>query len=235
MNPRPDPELLREPITRSENYEYWNRVVFPASEDARREKIFRPRAERIAAIAQRHGAGCAQRSGRRGRLRHVLRGGQCARASSSASIALEPEPHLAATCRGKGLDVIEAPIEDAELDRRRRRRRHELRGDRAPLRAAGVHRALRALVPTAGLFVVTCPNVKGLDIAGARPARERRRRRAPELHAPGLAGRAARVRQASRSSSARPRVVSMPSSCARRRSRRVRRRQDAFLQRVLDR
>ena len=30
-------------------------------------------------------------------------------------VALEPEPHLAETCRGKGLEVIEAPVEQAEL------------------------------------------------------------------------------------------------------------------------
>src|SRR3954470_3182943 len=47
MSRRPDPGLLAEYYTSSQNYEYWNRVIFPASEAARRKKIFRPRAERV--------------------------------------------------------------------------------------------------------------------------------------------------------------------------------------------
>ena len=55
MSPRPDPELLDDYYRNSTNYEYWNTVVFPASEDARRERIFRPRAERVV-TRRRHGA-----------------------------------------------------------------------------------------------------------------------------------------------------------------------------------
>ena len=50
---------------------------------------------------------------RRGRLRHVLRGGRASSARFERVVALEPEPHLAETCRGKGLEVIEAPVEQA--------------------------------------------------------------------------------------------------------------------------
>ncbi len=57
LSPRPAPEVMAEYYATSQNYEYWNRVIFPASEGARREKIFRPRAERIADIEQRHGHG----------------------------------------------------------------------------------------------------------------------------------------------------------------------------------
>jgi len=54
VNPRPTPEILEMYYSRSENYRYWNKYIFPASQEARRQKIFRPRAERIADICRRN-------------------------------------------------------------------------------------------------------------------------------------------------------------------------------------
>ena len=42
INPRPAPEILEKYYATSENYRYWNKYIFPASEKPRREKIFRP-------------------------------------------------------------------------------------------------------------------------------------------------------------------------------------------------
>ena len=163
MNPRPNRELLAEFYRRSENYEYWNRVVFPASEEARRTKIFRPRVERIAEIADRYapeahalldvGAGFGTFCEEVAKLDRF-----------SSVIALEPEPQLAATCRAKGLEVIEAPVEEAQL----------------PESGVDVVTSFEViehlfsprefigrcaeLLPAGGLFIVTCPNVKGFDI-----------------------------------------------------------------------
>ena len=117
VSPRPDPELLDEYYRSSTNYEYWNTVVFPASEDARRERIFRPRAERTVELAgARRGGGTLVDvgAGYGTFCEEVVRLGAFERV-----VALEPEPHLAETCRDKGLEVIEAPVEQAELESRR--------------------------------------------------------------------------------------------------------------------
>ena len=53
ISPRPTPALLDIYYSQSENYAYWNKYIFPASEEARREKIFRPRAQRLAAASPR--------------------------------------------------------------------------------------------------------------------------------------------------------------------------------------
>ena len=55
INPRPPPDVLEHYYRNSENYAYWNDVIFPASEDVRREKLFKPRAERLIDICRRHG------------------------------------------------------------------------------------------------------------------------------------------------------------------------------------
>ena len=51
-NPRPRPEHLEEYYRQSENYVYWNKYIFPASEAARRENIFKPRVQKVIDICR---------------------------------------------------------------------------------------------------------------------------------------------------------------------------------------
>lgn len=164
VSPRPTPDILAYYYRTSENYQYWNTHIFPSSEQARREKIFAPRARRVADICRRYdvrqssllevGAGFGtfcEEIRRLGIFQDV--------------IAVEPTPDLAETCRRKGLHVIELPIEQAPLD------------DDAvdvivsfeviehlfsPLQF--VQACHKVLAPN-GLLVLTCPNVKGFDLS----------------------------------------------------------------------
>jgi SAM-dependent methyltransferase len=154
VSPRPAPDLLDAYYRNSSNYEYWNTVVFPASETARRERIFRPRAERVVSYA------------RTGTLVDVGAGygtfcEEVARLGFDRVIALEPEPHLAQTCRDKGLEVIEAPVERAEFEAdviTSFEVIEHLFSPRAFLeRCAEVLRA-------GALLILTCPNVRGFDV-----------------------------------------------------------------------
>jgi len=163
MSPRPSPALLAEYYRRSANYEYWNEVVFPASEEQRRAKIFRPRAERTVEIARRHNT-------RFGTLVDVGAGFGtfCEEVERLAAfervVAVEPEPHLAQTCRDKGLEVIEAPVELAveELEAADVVTSFEviehLFSPRELIEKCG------SLLAPAGLVVLTCPNVMGFDV-----------------------------------------------------------------------
>ena len=162
-NTRPTPEILEEYYVRSKNYWYWNKYIFPASETARREKIFRPRADRIADICQRHGikSGVLMEVGagfgtfceevqRLGIFRRV--------------IAVEPTPDLAETCRRRGLEVIEERIEKVRLE-----------SDIIDVVASfeviehlfsprDFLLSCAAVLSPGGLLVITCPNVRGFDI-----------------------------------------------------------------------
>ncbi len=155
VSPRPDPELLDEYYRSSTNYEYWNTVVFPASETARRERIFRPRAERVLGYARTgtlvdvgagYGTFCEE-AARLGAFERV--------------IALEPEPHLAETCRAKGLEVIESPVEQAEFSADVITSFEVIEHLFSP--RAFVERCAEVLRP-GGLLILTCPNVRGFDV-----------------------------------------------------------------------
>lgn len=165
ISPRPTPEVLEMYYATSENYAYWNNYIFPASENARREKIFRPRAERVAEICQRHdvptnllmevGAGFGTFCEEVQRLKTFQR-----------VVAIEPTPDLAETCRKKGLEVIEKPIEQVHLGK----------GEVVNVIASfeviehlfsprDFLRGCASVLGPGGLIIITCPNVKGFDVA----------------------------------------------------------------------
>ena len=168
MNPRPSPVLLEMYYSTSENYAYWNEHIFPASESARREKIFRPRARRVTEICRRYGVP----------TRTLLEVGAgfgtfCEEMRSVGAfeqvIAIEPNPGLAERCRRRrGIDVIEKPIEKVTLEQ----------GHVDVIASFEVLEHLfcpsdyvvqcARLLQPGGIFIATCPNVQGFDIVVLR-------------------------------------------------------------------
>ncbi|MCX8045015.1 MAG: class I SAM-dependent methyltransferase [Desulfobacterota bacterium] len=111
MNPRPSPQIMEEYYRHSENYAYWAHYIFPASEQARQEKIHRPWLGRVLRYCDQYGiatrtlleigpgfgtfAALARESGRFEQV-----------------IAVEPTPEMADACRKRGIEVINKRIED---------------------------------------------------------------------------------------------------------------------------
>ncbi len=162
VNPRPGPRVLEWFYENSENYQYFNEFIFPASENVRREKIFRPRAERLADICRRYdvpmntflevGAGF-------GIFCELIREMNLFR----QVIAVEPGPSLARTCREKGLEVIEKPIEAVRMES----------GSVTAIASFEVIEHLfsprdfilgcHSVLQPGGVLVLTCPNGKGFE------------------------------------------------------------------------
>ncbi|MEB3295251.1 MAG: class I SAM-dependent methyltransferase [Synechococcales bacterium] len=162
-NPRPHPTHLADYYQHSENYAYWNQYIFPASEAVRREKIFQPRVQRVLDLCQRFEITT-------GTLLEVGAGFGtfCQEIQKTQAfqrvIGIEPTPDLAQTCRDRGLEILEQPIESVQL----------------PLESlnaivsfeviehlfcpqAFLQKCYQLLAP-GGLLVLTCPNCKGFDI-----------------------------------------------------------------------
>ena len=163
VSPRPTPAILEEHYRTSENYRYWTEVIFPASENARREKIFAPRAERVLEIARRYGT-------RTGSLVDVGAGFGtfCEEVERLRGfervIALEPEPNLAAICRSKGLEVVESPVESASLPVDHVDVVTNFEVIEHLFEPAAFVAQCARLVQPGGLLVLTCPNGQGFDI-----------------------------------------------------------------------
>lgn len=167
-NPRPRPEHMAEYYRESENYAYWNQTIFPASVEARREKIFRPRVERVLDICQRYQLG-------NDTLLEVGAGFGifCEEVQKTGIfkkvIAVEPTPNLAQTCRDRGLITIEKSIEQV------------IPADITPLKEnidviasfeviehlfspRDFLQKCAGLLQIGGMLILTCPNGLGFDI-----------------------------------------------------------------------
>lgn len=162
MNPRAPADMLAEFYKGSALYEFWNEHIFPASREIRREKIFRPRVERLLSLCRRLGVptdtlvdvGAAN-------------GTFCEEAKKfgvfSRVIAVEPGHALAETCRGLGIETIEAPVERVSIDGGADVVTSFETVEHLFSPADFMHKCKRLLRPD-GLIVLTCPNYEGFDI-----------------------------------------------------------------------
>ena len=114
VNPRPPSDVLEWFYQGSPNYAYWNEVIFPASEAARRQRIFVPRVDRLLELCLKYGVetnAILEIGAGFGTFCEEVQG----RNVFTRVVAVEPTPDLASTCRQRGLEVIEKPIEKIQL------------------------------------------------------------------------------------------------------------------------
>jgi len=161
-NPRPSVSLLHKFYDQSRLYEFWNKTVFPASEEARRSKIFHPRAEKVAQY-------CTELKVEQETIIDIgaAFGTFCEEIRKTSSfkkiIALETTSYLAETCRERGFDVIEQPIEHVYMDETANvvtafEVIEHLFSPREFIQKCS------ALLKKNGLLFLTCPNPLGFDM-----------------------------------------------------------------------
>lgn len=161
MNPRPDENLLNDFYKNSENYKFWNDYMFPQTEKARMNSIFKPRAKKIVELCSEYG----------------LKGGTILEIGSAFGtfceaikeesyfekiIAVEPTPNLAETCRQKGFETYEETIEELSLPENYA----DVIVNFEVIEHLGnpkefVKKCVNFLKPD-GLFICTCPSINGI-------------------------------------------------------------------------
>jgi len=163
ISPRPTPEILEWFYKGSVNYDYWNKFIFPATEQNRRTKIFIPRVDKVIEYCTKYNVkndslleiGCAF-------------GTFCIELISrnyfNKVIGVEPTPALAETSRSKGIEVIQDAIENIELSSDRLfdvivnfEVIEHLFSPKDFLQKA------KKLLKVNGLLILTCPNGLGFD------------------------------------------------------------------------
>jgi 2-polyprenyl-3-methyl-5-hydroxy-6-metoxy-1,4-benzoquinol methylase len=164
MSPRPPPAVMADYYENSENYAYYANHIFPASEDSRREKIHKPWLKRILDYCDRYAVP-------RGSLLEVGPGfGTFAEVATKSGsfrrvLCVEPTPEMAAACRARGVEVIEARVEDAARSV----------GSVDVVVSFEVIEHLfdpavfvgqcASILPRGGLLVLSCPNGLGFEVA----------------------------------------------------------------------
>lgn len=164
INPRPTPQILEHYYETSKNYQYWNKYIFPASENARREKIFRPRAERLIAICNKYntttnillevGAGFGTFIEEAGKMDVFKK-----------LIAIEPTPDLANTCRQKGIETIEKPVEKVTFDNEKIDVIASFEVIEHLFSPRDFISKCASILSPGGILILTCPNVQGFEIS----------------------------------------------------------------------
>jgi 2-polyprenyl-3-methyl-5-hydroxy-6-metoxy-1,4-benzoquinol methylase len=111
QTPRASMQVFENFYRDSTSSRYWAEVFYPAVAEVRREKIFRPRVERLGAL-------CAERKLTVNRLIDVGAGYGVfldewrVKFPATQIVAIEPSASLASECRTKGFQVIEDVVEN---------------------------------------------------------------------------------------------------------------------------
>ena len=163
MNPRPSKEILDEFYSKSILYEYWDKYIFPASRQIRREKIFRPRVDKIYKLCE---------------IYDIPK--ECIIEVGSASgmfteelkldnffkriIGIEPCKAQAQTSRDKGIEVIESTIEKIKSVDQKANIVASFETIEHLFSPDLFLKCCRNIMADEGLLVITCPNYQGFDI-----------------------------------------------------------------------
>jgi len=114
LSPRPPAEAFDRFYRDSKAVEYFATHFYRQTEEARRERLFRPRAALVADWAKRLGAtdSLVDIGAGFGTFLEEVR----ATGAFGALVGIEPAEKLSAVCRDKGLAVLEMPVERAAAD-----------------------------------------------------------------------------------------------------------------------
>ena len=114
VSPRPEEDAFLDYYTNSESSIYWATTFYKETEDARREKIWKPKAKIITdALEKQNMIDCQiiDIGGGYGLFAEEIK-----KISSQFVMVIEPTPHLAEICRDKGFEVIEKFLESVSVN-----------------------------------------------------------------------------------------------------------------------
>ena len=113
MSPRPTQAMIDDYYRRSDSSKFWAERFFPETAEARRELIFKPRAELLKSITERFSVPEPRVFGDIGAGIGLFLDEVKDLGFFEEIVAVEPSSELAKVCREKGYPVVESTLEDA--------------------------------------------------------------------------------------------------------------------------
>jgi hypothetical protein len=163
VSPRPSPELIEEFYAYGKSVAFWSAHFYRETYEARREKIFRPRAELVGDLVRRYaadtsaladiGAGYGMFLEEVERLKIFRR-----------LTAIEPNSRLASLCEEKGFHVVPKRLEEIPHGTVRAGCASAFEIIEHVFSPIDFLRAVRNLIQPSGLIVLTTLTVSGFDI-----------------------------------------------------------------------
>lgn len=163
-SPRPTPEVINTYYRESEAVKFWGTHFFKETAEARRAKMFKPRAQLVGKWADRIGMRQPAifvdvGSGYGIFLEEVARLGRFAEV-----VGIEPAPNLADVCREKGFTIIEKPVEDVEIGEVQASFMTAFEVLEHVHNPVGFLRGVQRVLQPDGLLLLTTLTVTGFDI-----------------------------------------------------------------------
>lgn len=166
VSPRPRREAVDDYYRRGEAVKFWSTDFFKETAEARREKIFRPRARLVAEWAGRCAGPQWPRtvfadigSGYGIFLEEVARLGRF-----DEVLGIEPAPGLAEVCRQRGFRILEKPAEDVRTEELQASFLSSFELLEHLYEPACFLAAIRDLLLPGGLFLFTTLTISGFDL-----------------------------------------------------------------------
>jgi SAM-dependent methyltransferase len=165
VSPRPRREAIDDYYRRGEAVKFWSTDFFRETAEARREKIFRPRAQLVAKWASLSSSLDSRRvfadvgSGYGIFLKEIARLGLF-----DEVVGIEPAPNLAEICRRRGFRILEKPAEKVAPEELRAGFVSSFELLEHLYQPACFLAAIRDLLIPGGLFLFTTLTISGFDL-----------------------------------------------------------------------
>ncbi|MGO5065106.1 class I SAM-dependent methyltransferase [Clostridium sp. LCP25S3_F8] len=162
INPRPTSQMLSDFYANSRSMKYWNEVLFPETEEFRKEKLFKNRAQNIIKFCEKYGENfrtIVDVGAGFGTFCDVIKENN----TFENVIAVEPSTGLAKTCENKGIQTINESIENVLLENISVITSFEV--IEHLFNPIEFVKECANVLPKNGLFIVTTPNMEGFELS----------------------------------------------------------------------
>lgn len=163
MSPRPTTDIIFDFLRKSKNYKFWNDVIFPASENIRREKIFKPRVKKVLEICKKFkiptNSLVEVGSGFGTFLDEIKASGKF-----KEVVGIEPSTDWAKTCKERGLIIIDKPIEEIVPQDLKANVMVNFEVLEHIFSPKNFIACCYKILDPGGILIITCPSIDGFDI-----------------------------------------------------------------------